>query len=362
MLYFLLFPLYKRMFVFNIFRYITFRTIMALITALVLSFWIGKKIVRFLKKRHIGENIRPEGPPSHVSKKGTPTMGGLVILFSTILSSLLWADVTNVYVLIVLISTVWMGVLGFLDDYVKVLGRNGHGLLGKQKLMWQLLLGLMIGLFLYFRPPYPAMRTSTEVLFFKEYIINFGIFYILWVMFIVTGSTNAINLTDGLDGLAVGLAAVTSSFFIVAAYISGRSDVSRYLHITYLPGAGEVAVFASALTGACLGFLWYNSFPASVFMGDTGALALGGAFGVMAVLLKKELAFAVAGGVFVVEALSVIIQVTYFKLTGGKRVFLMAPLHHHYELRGIPESKIVVRFWLVGVIFALLAVLTFKVR
>ncbi len=361
MLYYLLYPLKDYISGFNLFRYITFRSAWAAITALLISFIVGPYIIRKLREHQIGEEIRADGPATHLKKKGTPTMGGLIILAAVMIPTLLWARVTNIYVLLILLSTIWMGIVGFIDDYLKSVKKYPRGLVARYKLIGQLGLGLIVGSILYFHPQFEGIRTLSTVPFFKNYEIDFGLLYIPMVIFVITAASNAVNLTDGLDGLAIGLVGISATAWAGIAYISGRIDFSDYLNIIYLPGAGELTVFSAALVGAAIGFLWYNSYPAQVFMGDTGALALGSALGTLAILLKKELLLVIIGGVFVAEVLSVIIQVTYFKRT-GKRIFKMAPIHHHFELCGWEEQKVVVRFWIIGILLVLFSLSTFKIR
>ncbi|HID95452.1 MAG TPA: phospho-N-acetylmuramoyl-pentapeptide-transferase [Candidatus Latescibacteria bacterium] len=346
---------------FNIFRYITFRATYAAVTALLVSFVFGPIIIRKLKQLQVHENISVWVPRTHLSKEGTPTMGGIVILIATIVPTILWADLTNGYVLLVLLATAWMGAVGLIDDYLKAVRRLSKGLVAKYKLAGQIALGLVIGSILYFHPFSGEFATQTSVPFLKTHLIDFGWFYIPMVVLIITATSNAVNLTDGLDGLAIGLVGVAMATFAGFSYVTGHAVFSRYLNILYLPGSGELTVFCFAVVGASLGFLWYNARPAEVFMGDTGALALGGALGALAVLVKKELLLPVVGGVFVLEALSVLIQVFCFKLR-HKRVFRMAPIHHHFELKGWEEPKVVVRFWIAGILFALLSLSTLKIR
>jgi phospho-N-acetylmuramoyl-pentapeptide-transferase len=278
-----------------------------------------------------------------------------------LIPTLLWARVTNIYVLLILLSTIWMGMVGFIDDYLKSVKKYPRGLVARYKLIGQIGLGLIVGSILYFHPQFADIRTLSTVPFFKNYEIDFGLLYIPMVIFVITATSNAVNLTDGLDGLAIGLVGISATAWAAIAYVSGRIDFSDYLNIIYLPGAGELTVFSAALVGAAIGFLWFNAYPAQVFMGDTGALALGSALGTLAILLKKELLLVIIGGVFVAEVLSVIIQVTYFKRT-GKRIFKMAPIHHHFELCGWEEQKVVVRFWIIGILLVLFSLSTFKIR
>jgi phospho-N-acetylmuramoyl-pentapeptide-transferase len=347
---------------FNVFRYITFRSAYALVTALVISFILGPIFINYLKKIQLGEVIRKEGPASHAAKEGTPTMGGLLILTSIVIPTLLWADLTNRYILLILAVTVWTGAIGFMDDYLKVVKKHSKGLVGRYKLVGQLTLGLALGTFLYFNPPGAMAGGSTELPFFKGVLLNLGILYIPLVVLVLTGTSNAVNLTDGLDGLAIGITSVVFLAFMGIAYISGHKMFSEYLRVVYLPGAGELTVYCSAVIGASLGFLWFNAHPAEIFMGDTGSLSLGGALGTVAILLKKELLLVILGGVFVIEALSVILQVGGFRFFNRKRIFRMAPLHHHFELLGWSESKIVVRFWILAILLALVGLSTLKLR
>jgi len=362
MLFHLLYPLHKFLSAFNLFRYITFRAAYATLTALLISFFIGPYIIRRLSVWHIQEKIRRDGPQTHLAKEGTPTMGGLIILLAVVLPTLLWADLTNRYIHLILFSTIWMGVIGFIDDYLKAVKHLPNGLVAKRKLIGQVTFGLILGAILYFWPLSAQFHTQTSLPFLKNWVIDFGVFYIPFVILVTTGASNALNLTDGLDGLAIGIVATCAFAFAGMSYVSGRSDYSSYLNIMYLNGSGELTVFLGAVLGAALGFLWFNAHPAKVFMGDTGSLALGGALSATAILLKKEIQLLIVGGVFAAEALSVIIQVTSYKLRGGKRVFLMAPLHHHFELKGWPESLVVVRFWIVSAMLALLSLSTFKIR
>ncbi len=367
MLYHLLFPLRDIFFGFNVFKYISFRAIGAAITALLILFMLGPKTIAWLTKMQIGEVIRSYGPESHKAKQGTPTMGGLLVLFSIIIPTLLWARLDNLDVWLLMLATAWMGAIGFLDDYLKVIKKYPKGLIAKYKLIGQISLGLIIGFTLYFYPDNLIYRTATSLPFVANGYIDLRWFYIPFVIFVVTGTSNAVNLTDGLDGLATGLTAIAVLSFGAISYATGRFDFSDYLNIIYLPRTGELLIFSLAMAGACIGFLWYNAYPAKIFMGDTGSLAMGAALGTLAILLKKEILLIVIGGIFVAESLSVMIQVVYFKYSKKKygearRVFLMAPLHHHFELKGWHESHVVVRFWIVGIILALLSLTTFKVQ
>lgn len=361
MFYHLLYPLKKYISGFNIFSYISFRSTSAAILALLISFIVGPYIIKKLRTKQIGEEIRSDGPQTHLKKAGTPTMGGLIILIAVLIPTICFARLDNIYTWLILLATAWMGLVGFFDDYLKSVKKMPKGLVGRYKLAGQIILGLIIGGILYFYPDFKEFRSVTSVPFFKNYEIDFGIFYIPIVIFVLTATSNAVNLTDGLDGLAIGLVGITALAWAGIAYVSGRVDFSSYLNIIYLPGSGELTVFAAAMVGASLGFLWFNAYPAQVFMGDTGALALGSAVGALAILLKKELLLIIIGGIFVAESLSVIIQVFYYKKT-KKRIFKMAPLHHHFELKGWPETQVVIRFWIIGILLVLLSLSTFKIR
>lgn len=368
MLYHLLAPLADVHIAFNVFRYITFRSAGAMATALVLSFVMGPIIIRWLRSLRVGQVVRDDGPENHLDKAGTPTMGGLLIVVATLISTLLWAEVANPYVLLALAVFLGMGLLGFLDDYLKVVHRHTEGLVGRYKLVGQGMIGLLLGGFLLLFPISPIDPTWTSIPFVSDYyLVILAPLFIPWIMLILAGSANSVNLTDGLDGLAAGLTAIAAGTFGIFAYLIGRVDTSTYLGLFYLPGSGELAVFCLGLAGAALGFLWFNAHPAEVFMGDTGSLALGGAIGVVALLLKAEFLLAIVGGVFVLEALSVILQVGYFKYTTrrwgrGERIFRMAPLHHHFEKAGWAESKVIIRFWILGLLFALMAFSSLKIR
>ncbi len=352
---------------FNVFRYITVKSTLAAVTALIFSLIVGPKIIQLLRKYQIGEQIRIEGPESHQAKKGTPTMGGLIIVVSIIIGVVLWADMTNIYILLIFFTTIGIAVVGFIDDYLKAVKKLKKGLVSKYKLIGQITIGLTVGLVLYFHPFFDGIHTNTSVPFFKNLEIDFDVFYIFVIVFVITGTSNAVNFTDGLDGLATGLIAIAFLSFAGMSYVTGNVNFSNYLNIIYLPGTGELTVFCMAIVGASIGFLWYNTYPAQVFMGDTGSLALGSALGAVAILIKKELLLIIIGGVFAFEVISVIIQTTYFKYTRkkygeGKRVFRMAPVHHHFELKGWHESKVVVRFWITGILLALLSLTTFKTQ
>lgn len=353
----------------NLFRYITVRAAFAAITALLFSFVIGPRIINYLRKNQLGEEIRTDGPNTHQVKKGTPTMGGIIILGATFVSLLLWAKLSNFYIQLLFLATFWMGVVGFIDDYLKVVKKMKKGLIARYKLIGQITLGLIIGSMLYFNPELNArdIHDSTTIPFFKNWMFSFEMLYIPMVVFVITGFSNAVNLTDGLDGLASGLVAISMLAIAGISYVTGHVNFSTYLNIVYLPGSGELAVYCLGIFGAAMGFLWFNTHPAEVFMGDTGSLALGSTLGAAAVLIKKEFLLVLIGGVFVAETISVIIQTSYFKYTRkkygeGKRVFLMTPIHHHFELKGWKESKVVVRFWIIGALLALFSLATFKIR
>lgn len=362
MLYHLLYPLRDAFIGFNLFGYITFRSAAAAVTALLVSFFVGPRIIRLLRKKQIGEVIRSDGPATHHKKAGTPTMGGLIILCAVVIPVFLFARLDNLHTQLMLGATLWMGAVGFLDDYLKVVKKIPKGLIGRYKLLGQCSWGLIVGIAVAVSSEYTGVKWLSTVPFFKQVMVNFGVFYIPMVILVIAGTSNAVNLTDGLDGLAIGLVGIAALAFAGMSYVTGRVDFSRYLSIFYLKGAGELTVYCAALIGASMGFLWFNTYPAAVFMGDTGALALGGALGTLAVLLKKEILLLIVGGVFWAENLSVILQVASYKWRGGKRIFRMAPLHHHFELLGWPEERIVVRFWIVGILLALLSLGTFKVR
>jgi len=353
--------------IFNLFEYITFRSAMAAITALIISFIIGPYIIEKLKKHQIGEEIRNNGPETHLIKRGTPTMGGVIIIFAALLPTLMFSNLDNTMLKIVILSTIWMGILGFIDDYIKVIKKIEKGMIARYKMAGQIVLGSIISYLIINSAEFTGFSTKTTIPFLKNIEIDLGMIYPLMVIAVITATSNAVNLTDGLDGLAIGLLAISFSVFAAVSYISGRIDFSDYLNILYLPGAGELSIFSSAMVGACLGFLWFNSSPAEIFMGDTGSLSTGAALGTLAIVLKKELLLFIIGGVFVIETISVIMQVLYFRFTKikygkGKRFFKMAPIHHHYELKGIVESKIVVRFWIIGILLALFSLATFKIR
>jgi len=345
----------------NVFRYITFRSAYAAVTALLLCFVLGPPMIEWLRRVKLGQKIRAEGPQAHLAKAGTPTMGGLLIVAAIVVPTLLWGNLHSRSVWLAMLSTVWLGGIGFLDDWLRVVKGMPHGLLGRYKLVGQITLGLAIGVVLLLWPEPGLSPTVTQVPFLKFRFVDFGWLFIPFVILVITGSSNAVNLTDGLDGLASGLVAIAALTFAGMCYLSGHVKFSEYLNITHLSYGGELTVFCASVLGAALGFLWYNCHPADVFMGDTGSLSLGGALGTVAVLIKREFWLLLVGGVFVAEALSVMIQVISFKLT-GRRVFRMSPLHHHFELGGWAESRVVLRFYIVGALLALLSLSTFKLQ
>ncbi len=357
---------------FGVVRYITFRAAAAAVTALLIAFWIGPKIIAALKRHQIGESAKLEAPKTHLTKAGTPTMGGLIVIAAILIPTLLWGTLTNLYIILIIFVTATLGAVGFLDDYLKVVKKKPKGLIGRYKIVGQVFVGLVVGGIIYFYPEWIdadlwKINSSSTVPFFKNKEMDFGLMYVPMVIFIIVATSNAVNLTDGLDGLAIGTTAIVALTLGVISYISGNVNLSNYLTIPYLRGNGELVVFCAAMSGAALGFLWFNAYPAQVFMGDTGSLALGGAIGALCVLIKKELLLPTLGFVFFAETVSVIIQRLYFKYTKkrygeGRRVFKMAPIHHHFELSGWPEPKIVTRFYIVAILMMILSLATFKVR
>jgi len=362
MLYNLLYPLTPYFTGFNLFQYLSFRTGGAIMTALVISLAIGPFVIQWLKKKQReGQPIREDGPETHLKKKGTPTMGGLMILFSVTVSTLLWVDITNPYMWIVLFVFLGYGAIGFADDYAKLTRSSHRGIPGKLRLLLEISIAAVAVLSIMLLTT-GSLGSSLAFPFFKNLLVDLGFFFIAFGVVVVVGAANAVNLTDGLDGLAIGSIMISAACFGLIAYLVGHLNFSGYLGIHYVKDVGELAVFCGALVGAGLGFLWFNAPPASVFMGDTGSLSLGGAIGTIAVVTKHELVLAIIGGLFVAETLSVVIQVMYFKKTGGKRFFRMAPLHHHFEKLGWPETKVVVRFWIVSIVLALIGLSTLKLR
>ncbi len=361
---------------FGAFEFITTRTAFAAATSLLISLLIGRRIIHWLEKMQLREVIRQDiGLQTHMAKGKTPTMGGVIIILATVIPALLWMRLDNIYTWMIVFVTVVLGTVGFLDDYIKVVRKNKSGLAGWVKIAGQVTVGLVIGAYLYWYPAFDDFNTLSTVPFLKNVNIDYAIFgetlgwliYIPVVIFVITAVSNAANLTDGLDGLAAGTSAIAGIILGIFAYVSGRVDFSEFLNIMYLPGSGELTIFAASLVGACLGFLWYNTHPASVFMGDTGSLALGGALGALGLMIHKELLLPIICGIFFVETLSVIIQTTWFKYSKrkygeGRRVFLMTPIHHHYEKKGWPESKIVVRFWIIAILLGIISLLTLKLR
>jgi phospho-N-acetylmuramoyl-pentapeptide-transferase len=358
MFYHIFYPLAADIKLFNIFRYLTFRTIYAMITALLVCFVLGPWVIRMLEGLQARQVIRTDGPESHLQKQGTPTMGGVMILAAIVIPTLLWADLSNLYIWSVLFITVGYGLIGFVDDYKKVVEKSSKGLSARQKMFWQILLAGCVGLFLFLKP---GFNEQLYFPFFKNFHPDLWIWYIPFVTLVIVGASNAVNLTDGLDGLAIGPVAINAATYMLFAYIAGHATLSAYLQVPRVVGAGELAIICGAMVGAGLGFLWYNAYPAEVFMGDVGSLSLGGTLGTIAVLTKQEILLVIVGGVFVVEALSVIFQVGSYKYR-GKRIFRMAPIHHHFELKGVAEPKIIVRFWIITIILALVAISTLKMR
>ena len=360
MLYYLFESLARDFSFFNVFRYLTLRGILGVLTALLISFWIGPAMIRRLGVHQLGQTVRKDGPQSHLAKAGTPTMGGALIIVAIAVSTLLWADLSNRFVLAVLFATASFGAIGWVDDYKKIINKDPRGLGAKAKFFWQSVSGLTIALFLYYTAKSPA-DTALILPLFKNIIIDLGPVYILLAYLVIVGSSNAVNLTDGLDGLAIMPAVMVAGALGVFAYVMGHYNFSAYLGFPYIAGAGEVLIFCGAIVGAGLGFLWFNPYPAMVFMGDIGALALGAALGTVAVSVRQEIVLFIMGGVFVMETVSVILQVASFKLT-GKRIFRMAPLHHHFELKGWPEPRVIVRFWIISLILVLIGLATLKIR
>jgi len=362
MLYHLFYPLRDYISGFNVFRYITFRTAFAALTALMISFILGPWLIERMRRIKLGQYIREEGPKSHQQKAGTPTMGGILINVAILIPTILWADIYNPYIWIILFVTFAYGAIGFIDDYRKLVKKRNLGLTSKEKFLMQFVVALLAGLAIAYLPSiHNNYSTVITFPFVKNVVLNLGPAYILFIMVIMVGASNAVNLTDGLDGLAIGSTLVAATTYTILTYAAGNFRIADYLNIAWLPQTGELAVFCGAMVGASLGFLWFNAHPAEIFMGDVGSLALGGAIGCLAVMIKQEILLVLVGGLFVCEALSVILQVASFKLT-GRRIFKMSPLHHHFELSGWRETKVVVRFWIIAIIFSLLALATLKLR
>ena len=359
MLYHLLYPLHTTFSAFNVFRYITFRTIYASLTAFLICFFLGPWTIRKLSEMQVGQYIRAEGPQSHLKKAGTPTMGGVLILFGVVSSTLLWTDLTNPYIWIVLLVTVGFGLIGFVDDYLMQVKKRNKGLSVRGKLALQTFLAILAGILVVMTPEF---NTHVTVPLFKKLSPDLSWGYIFFAGFVIVSASNAVNITDGLDGLAIGPTVIAATAYTFFAYVAGHTRLADYLQINYVAGSGEIAVYCGALSGAGIGFLWFNAYPAQVFMGDVGSLSLGASLGTVAVITKQEIMLILVGGLFVIECLSVIAQVSFFKMTKGGRIFKMAPLHHHFELKGWPEPKVIVRFWIIAIGLALISVSTLKLR
>lgn len=359
MFYNLLYPLHTELSWLNVFRYITFRSIGCAVTAFLLVVIIGPRFIAWLQRKQIGQVIREDGPQSHFCKKGVPTMGGVLILFAMTASSMLWTDLRSGLVWLLIGISLFFGAIGSLDDIKKIRKGNSRGLTAKEKLVLQIAGASVVGVFLLLNPGYDG---TLSLPFFKTLHPDLGWWYLPFAVIVIIGASNAVNLTDGLDGLAAGPIVITASTYLIFSYVAGNAVVASYLQIPFVSGAGEVTVFCGAMVGACLGFLWFNCYPAQIFMGDVGSLALGGTLGTVSIITKQEFLLAIVGGIFVMEAISVILQVGYFKMSGGKRIFLMAPFHHHFEKKGWPEPRVVVRFWIVSIILGLIALATLKLR
>ena len=359
MIYHLLYPLHTTISAFNVFRYITFRTIYASLTAFLICFLIGPWAIRKLAELQIGQFVRDNGPETHLKKAGTPTMGGLFIVGSVVVSTLLWSNLNNFYVWIVLLVTVGFWAIGFIDDYMMLIKKQSKGLSARGKFSLQVAVALIAGILVFLIPEFD---TKVTIPFFKNISPDLGWGYALFAGFVIVATSNAVNLTDGLDGLAIGPAIIAFVTYMVFAYVAGHIKIAEYLQINYVAGSGEISVFCGAMAGAGLGFLWFNTYPAQIFMGDVGSLPIGAALGTVAVITKQEVLLVIVGGLFVIEALSVIFQVGFFKMTNGKRIFKMAPIHHHFELKGWPEPKVIVRFWIIAIALALISMSTLKIR
>ena len=359
MLYHFLYPLHTSFIGFNVFRYITFRSICGAVTAFLIVVILGPWFIKKMQKLQIGQVVRDDGPATHLSKQGVPTMGGVLILTSILISTLFWARLDNILVWLLLFVICFFGFIGGLDDYRKIKKKTSDGLSARGKLVLQFGGAAVVGLFVILHPGFDG---HLSVPFLKNIQPDLGWFYVIFAMLVIVGASNAVNLTDGLDGLATGPTIVSAAVYLVFSYLAGNVVLSDYLQIPYVSGSGELSIFCGAMVGACLGFLWFNAYPAQMFMGDVGSLALGGSLGAVAIIIKQEILLAIVGGIFVMEAVSVIMQVGYFKLTKGKRIFLMAPFHHHYEKKGWHETKVVVRFWIISIILGFLAMATLKLR
>ena len=359
MIYHLLYPLHTSFAAFNVFRYITFRTIYASLTAFLICFLLGPWVIRKLSLMQVGQYIREDGPKDHQKKAGTPTMGGVLIIAAVVGATLLWADLTNRFVWITLLATLGFGAIGFVDDYLMQVKKRNLGLTARQKLLLQIALALVVALLAYLVPEF---STKLSVPFFKRLTPDPGLAYIFFAALVIVGASNAVNLTDGLDGLAIGPVIIAAGTYMIFAYVAGHVRIADYLQIAPVTGSGEITVYCGAMAGAGLGFLWFNAYPAQVFMGDVGSLSMGASLGTVAVITKQEILLVLVGGLFVIEALSVIFQVAFFKMTKGRRIFRMAPLHHHFELKGWPEPKVIVRFWIIAIALALISMSTLKLR
>ncbi|WP_457574202.1 phospho-N-acetylmuramoyl-pentapeptide-transferase [Desulfolithobacter sp.] len=359
MLYHLLYSLHTTFSALNVFRYITFRSIGATVTAFLIVIWLGPRFIRWLQAQQIGQVVRSDGPSSHFSKQGVPTMGGVLILAAMMISTLLWADLTSGLIWLLLGICLFFGMIGSIDDLRKIRKQNTRGLSARGKLVLQMAGASMVGLYILLHPEYDG---TLSLPFIKNFHPDLGWWYVPFAVMVIVGASNAVNLTDGLDGLAAGPVVISAGVYLIFSYVAGNAVVASYLQIPYVQGAGEVAIFCGTMVGACLGFLWFNAYPAEIFMGDVGSLALGGTLGAVSIIIKQEFLLAIVGGIFVLEALSVILQVGYFKISGGKRIFLMAPFHHHFEKKGWQEPKVVVRFWIISIILGLIALATLKLR
>ena len=359
MIYHLLYPLHTSISAFNVFRYITFRTIYASLTAFIICFLLGPWVIKRLRQMQVGQFIREDGPETHYKKSGTPTMGGVLIIGAVVAATLLWANLTNFYIWVALLVIVGFGAIGFADDYLMQVKKRSKGLGAREKFLLQTILATVCGVLFY---AHADFSTQVTVPFLKNMQPDLGWGYILFTILVVVGASNAVNLTDGLDGLAIGPLIIVAATYMVFAYVTGHVKFAEYLQINYVAGVGEISIFCGALVGAGLGFLWFNAYPAQVFMGDVGSLALGSSMGAIAIITKQEILLVLVGGLFVIETLSVIFQVGFFKLTHGRRIFKMAPLHHHFELKGWPEPKVIVRFWIIAIALALVALSTLKLR